>query len=191
MDNDTMRRIILPELKVGASASVYIEEFLMIGVYDNDDVDLDLVDKYSAQENHWMCRNFSKRIDAIYNIRRICASSLVLWTGGLQVSRALTSLVSTWHPSEVVSVITGNMGEVLAQGDQHPSAPLLHGMDRHICSVTRMELQTFKSVVLTVEAKQTLSTVNVQQHLTSADRQHYELYRLKSAPYCVCGGSWL
>ena len=115
MDNDTMRRIILPELKVGASASVYIEEFLMIGVYDNDDVDLDLVDKYSAQENHWMCRNFSKRIDAIYNIRRICASSLVLWTGGLQVSRALTSLVSTWHPSEVVSVITGNMGEVLVQ----------------------------------------------------------------------------
>ena len=69
-----MWRIILPQLE---NKSVYIEEMLMIGVCNNEDVDLRAVSLIAANPKHWICINFCRRLQAICDIRRICGQNRV------------------------------------------------------------------------------------------------------------------
>ena len=171
LDIATMRRIILPQLE---NKSVYIEEMLMIGVCNNEDVDLRAVSLIAANPKHWICINFCRRLQAICDIRRICGQNQVAWGGGPDVCQALTGLSRNWHVSDLKSnnIDTGPMGEVLVRADQHPSTPLMHGMDVSFSRVTRMELALFRAVFSTVKANLVLTEIKVKSRMTLDEQPH-------------------
>ena len=64
------------------------------------------------------------------------------------------------------------MGEVLVRADQHPSTPLMHGMDVSFSRVTRMELALFRAVLSTVKANLVLTEIKVKSRMTLDDQLH-------------------
>jgi hypothetical protein len=163
LDNATMWRIILPQLE---NKSVYIEEMLMIGVCNNEDVDLRALSLIAANPKNWICINFCRRLQAICDFD-VCVARI-------ESRQALTGLSRNWHVSDLKSnnIDTGPMGEVLVRADQHPSTPLMHGMDVSFSRVTRMELALFRAVFSTVKANLVLTEIKVKSRMTLDEQPH-------------------
>jgi len=165
LENNTMNIIILPEL----SSSLYIEEFLPLGLNQNADVDLSLLKKRARDPTHWMCKNFSTRVQAVTILRRTCGKNSITWLGGPDVCDALAAYVTSCSVIELVKldVATGLNGQIFIRASQHPSAPLLRGMSRQVVETTRSSLRLFKAIVDMETSNQFLSIENVRLHLST------------------------
>jgi hypothetical protein len=169
MNNTTATVFLIPEL----SSSLYIEEFLPLGVDQNSDVDLTLLKKRALEPKHWMCRNFAARVQAVTTIRRTCGRNTAIWLGGPDVCNALADYVASNSDIEFpeLDVVTGLNGQIFVRGTQHPSAPLMAGMADQVVETTRSSLRLFRAVVAVADSKQDFSIEKVKFHLSKGEAQ--------------------
>jgi len=169
LNNKTMHLIILPEL----SLSLYVEEFLPLGVNQNSDVDLALVSKCTKDPKHWMCKNFSDRVQAVTILRQTCGKNSIIWLGGPDVCSALGDYVASCGVTEMTEcdIATGVNGQIFIRSSQHPSAPILAGMADVVAQISRSSLRLFRAVVEEITSNQPLLYINVLNRLTEIDAQ--------------------
>jgi len=79
-------------------ANMAFEELFPFGLVSNDQLDLGLVAKmtkrHASGETSWVCKNYLTRLQAVLELRHHRRAPAVVWVGGPDISRALTSVIS-------------------------------------------------------------------------------------------------
>ena len=161
LKNATMAQVILPPLH---DTSIYIEEYLPLGVYRNDDVNLPSLSTVARNPKHWMTINYTRRLTAITTIRRLHGLSTVIWLGGDDVRLACTNLTINLLTTMYNVMVAVDNSVTYVSGTLHPSAALFNPM---VVPIIRHELSLFKCITKIVGDKRTISSENIREAMQS------------------------